>query len=199
MENKNKFVIYTGGMALYFFSVLIVMFLFIFTMGIRDLIMGVTYSLIGYFGLFVVIPWITTYLVAYIRSNKIEVTDNEINFSIYDRTIIQRNLWPKVNKKSIKLADIESALLAEARYLREVKNDRNLDKYKQNTVLVTSHIPMPFNTWIGTKYTPFLRFEIKNGGSYLADTKPFGKADFFKLIGILRTRGVIIAIQQGMI
>lgn len=165
---KEKIIIRSGGFVVYFFTALIVMFTVIivgYVRHIHTIIQNEPFSLVG----LLLVIWMIAYLIAYIRSNSIEVAENRLNISFVKRSLMSSFL-PNVVRKEIELKNIKSIRIASAEALDE------------------ANFPM-------TKYTPLLKIIEKQGKSYIIDTKPFSKKDFYRLMKVLSQAGVPVAYE----
>ncbi len=109
---EKKFKIQGGGIGLIINTMASVFFWFIFVMALfearytkPDLMDFVLILVIGAF----LCPYTTVVNYKFWKSNYIEITDKELLISVLDRPV--RRNWPKYNKKSIRLDEIETMSL----------------------------------------------------------------------------------------
>jgi hypothetical protein len=173
MKSEIKIAIHTGGIPLFLFLGIILLFLFALIMTIPHIPKNVTIFVPGC----ILYTWVILYVINYLMSNNIILTEQDLNFSIVSRELNHR-LFPISVKSSIPLDNIRGILLGKPKqlkiYLKEHKQDID---FKSN---------IDINRYL-LKLTSVIQIIPKNGEHLFIDTKPFTKRDILNLLKYLQT------------
>jgi hypothetical protein len=112
---KNTFIIRSGGIGVILLSFLTIFLWFIFFIALKEisqkqLIEGQTKFIIGLTVYLLLCIYISIITYKYLACNFVELGEDELRISVSDYMNFRRS-WPKYNKQTIKMNDIESVHL----------------------------------------------------------------------------------------
>jgi len=112
--------------------------------------------------------WLAGYAILLANGNMIALTDSEITTS---STATGSSLFPKSNRGTAKLGDIESVVLGTMGYFDKKANEFNDAKLRETIdfwhglfVMKASPLPMPLPMWLAAQKTPLLLIRTKKQG-----------------------------------
>jgi hypothetical protein len=148
--------------------------------------------------------WLVVYSILLAKGNKIEVTDSEIKAS---STSTRVSLFPRFDKGTARLGDIQSVVLGTMGYFDKQANEFDaahlreiIDFWHGIFVMKTSPLPMPFPMWLAAKYTPLLLIRMKaKNDSLVISTKLFSKNSLRRLTERLKREKVAVHVQENLL
>ncbi|TGA95864.1 hypothetical protein E4665_17265 [Sporolactobacillus shoreae] len=181
---NRDLVLRTGGFGLYFLSALAALFIYVPFLDLKSVISIFTDFQVFYIICIIFYFYLTLYLIGFIFSHKIKLTDSYLSVRVINKFLIFKT-------DRMRLGDIEKIYLGSRSFLYEgIKDSRGRKKlgmFDDRIMKAKTIFPITLAIW------------TNDGDLHLFSTKPYSKRGFQRLFEELHYRDMDVLVEENIL